>query len=136
MDAEPSLPALVKFETSEQQAWTNSTHTPKLILDEAKKRLDDGGWKVVRPALNLTVQAWMLRGFILSRIAGDHDGALYLYSRAIQMIELADEIWKDVKPMDKGTVFRQWFLRGAKALRLELYEKVGCDPFCFVFISL
>lgn len=71
--------------------------------------------------------SWILRAFLLDRVKRNPTAAVEWYTKAIEFLEHGREIWNDVPSNDRGTIFEESILRGAKALRLEPYMEVRCS---------
>lgn len=55
-----------------------------------------------------------------------HDpiNAVQWYDYAIDLIERGKKVWRNVPMIDRGVIFEETFIRGAKALRLECFMQV------------
>ncbi|KAG6820655.1 hypothetical protein H0H93_013506 [Arthromyces matolae] len=110
------------------KAWT--TGGPRLVKEEAVKRLKTLGWGAVRPALAVTVRAWIMRGYFQSSF--QQPGATTEYiSDALQILDWGSRLWKNVSKDDRGAIFEASFARGVKRLYLNLllqsYSNGKCD---------
>ncbi|KAI0688061.1 hypothetical protein C8T65DRAFT_675215 [Cerioporus squamosus] len=99
--------------------WTNSGS--RELMEVAPKRLATEGWDSVRPALSITVRAWIMRAFVEERFAGSCEIALELLTSAVEILRWGQTVWKDVRDGDKGAIFQPTFIRGVKCLRLNAY---------------
>ncbi|EIW64992.1 uncharacterized protein TRAVEDRAFT_68650 [Trametes versicolor FP-101664 SS1] len=119
----------LNFEMASTGAW--ATGDPKRVMEEAPKRLALRGWDSVRPALSVTVRAWIMQGFFKDHISNDFVTALDFYNTAIEVLQWGTALWRDVSTEWKGAIFQASFLRGVKCLRLDTLAKAHsrhCDP--------
>ncbi|KAG6874372.1 hypothetical protein C0995_015108 [Termitomyces sp. Mi166 len=108
------------LEARQYKGWT--TGGPKLIQDEAPKRLKTLGWGAVRPALAVTVRAWIMRGFL--QAAFQTPGATTeFFSDALQVLEWGSRLWKNVPKSDRGAIFEPSFIRGVKRLYCNFLQE-------------
>ncbi|KAH0591282.1 hypothetical protein H2248_001372 [Termitomyces sp. 'cryptogamus'] len=108
------------LEAQRYKAWT--TGGPTLIQDEAPKRLKKLGWGAVRPALAVTVRAWIMRGFLQSTFQTP-GASTEFFSDALRILEWGARIWKNVPTSDRGVIFEPSFIRGVKRLYLNLLQE-------------
>ncbi|KAH9846628.1 hypothetical protein C2E23DRAFT_890715 [Lenzites betulinus] len=107
----------VLFELSQTKAWSEGGS--RRVIAEAPVRLAAEGWDSLRPALSLTVRAWIMRAFIQSNVTNEPEAALDFYTSAIEVLQWGRSTWKDISSKDRGAIFQESFLRGIKCLRLE-----------------
>ncbi|OAX34055.1 TPR-like protein [Rhizopogon vinicolor AM-OR11-026] len=82
----------------------------KQVMFEATRRLKEKGWNDVRPALSVTVRAWIVRGSL--------DGGLRREPQA-----------GDVPKSDRGTISEDTFLTGLRGIYLKMFmEAYNTDP--------
>ncbi|RDB29131.1 Small glutamine-rich tetratricopeptide repeat-containing protein beta [Hypsizygus marmoreus] len=105
----------IELETAKTQAWDKAG--PKLVQQEALRRLEISGWDAVRPALSTTIRAWVLRGFIQSAVT--RVSAPEYYRDALDVLDWGSRVWKDVSHEVRGTIFDLTFIRGVRRLFLN-----------------
>ncbi|PPQ99536.1 hypothetical protein CVT24_005326 [Panaeolus cyanescens] len=120
----------IMFEVGRSGGWSNVG--PKVIMEDAPKRLRKGGWESVRPAISTTVRAWIVSGCLSSRMSNQSGPAYEFFSRAIELLEWGRIMWKDVSTEERGVVFERSFIRGIKRMKLEsmiaiLVSKENCS---------
>ncbi|KZT67604.1 hypothetical protein DAEQUDRAFT_383184 [Daedalea quercina L-15889] len=118
----------VNLEGSKSRAWP--ALSAQVVEEEALKRQQQEGWDAVRPAIELTVRAWILQGFVANRPNVDPKIALGHYDMALEVLDWGRTAsWKDVPVPMKGVVFEDYFVRSVRQLRLESLRAVcGADP--------
>ncbi|KAI0757372.1 hypothetical protein C8Q80DRAFT_1282310 [Daedaleopsis nitida] len=109
------------FEINYRRAWSNSG--AREVMVEAPKRLAAEGWDSVRPALSLTVRAWLMRAHFDIFLRNSIDVSLEFFTSALELLQWGSQYWKDVSFQDKGAIFQPTFIRAIKALRLDAYMK-------------
>lgn len=65
-----------------------------------------------------------MRGFMEEKFKNNIETALEFYTSALDVLQWGKELWKDVSFDDKGTVFRETFMRGVKCMRLDAFIAV------------
>ncbi|TDL21882.1 hypothetical protein BD410DRAFT_771211 [Rickenella mellea] len=109
----------VMFEAQVRNAWTDAG--PESVISEAQERLNTKGWDDVRPALSLTVRAWIFRAFLTSGLDQTHGPAVEFYQNAVDLLERGRKIWSNVPDDQRGAVFSETFVRGVKAQLVDCY---------------
>ncbi|TDL17198.1 hypothetical protein BD410DRAFT_730356 [Rickenella mellea] len=109
----------VLIENQARRAWLQ--HGPEEVMQLAQIRLREEGWKTTRPALSVTVRAWLMRGFLCNGLNQDYPTAMNWYSHAIHLLEHGQKVWRDTAYEDRGMVFTPTFLRGVRAAHLEAF---------------
>ncbi|KAM5532752.1 hypothetical protein V8D89_013549 [Ganoderma adspersum] len=109
----------IMFEMTQARAWGDSG--ARKVMEQIPARLRIGGWDAVRPAISITVRAWITRGFMEDKFKNNIETALEFYTSALDVLQWGKELWKDVSFDDKGAVFRETFMRGIKCMRLEAF---------------
>ncbi|KAG2346573.1 hypothetical protein BDR05DRAFT_959508 [Suillus weaverae] len=117
----------VTFEATARQAWhANGLET---IKEQAQKRLKEKGWNDVRPALSVTVRAWIMRSMLERHLRDKPEVGIQFLKQAIDLLEWGRNVWKNVKKTDRGTIFEDTFLRGVRSMHLEMFMDVyTTDP--------
>ncbi|KAG2128642.1 uncharacterized protein EDB93DRAFT_1184074 [Suillus bovinus] len=117
----------VKFEATARQAWHSDG--VETIKERAQKRLKEKGWSDVRPALSVTVRAWIMRGMLEGRMRDAPETGVQFLKRAIDLLEWGRNVWKNVPKDDRGAIFQDTFLRGVRSLHLKMFmDAYGTDP--------
>ncbi|KAG0697468.1 hypothetical protein DFH29DRAFT_856926 [Suillus ampliporus] len=117
----------VTFEATARRAW----HSDGLesVKELAQKRLKEKGWDDVRPALSVTVRAWIMRGVFESHLRNEPQAGVQFLKRAIDLLEWGRNIWKNVTKSDRGAIFQDTFLRGVRTMHLKMFMDAYCtDP--------
>ncbi|TBU64671.1 hypothetical protein BD310DRAFT_806101 [Dichomitus squalens] len=107
------------FELTQTRAWGD--RGARQIMEQIPGRLRSEGWDSVRPAIAVTVRAWIMRAFMEEKLKNSIEVALEFYTSALDLLQWGKELWKDVAFEDKGAVFRPTFIRGIKCLRLDAF---------------
>ncbi|KAJ7745661.1 hypothetical protein B0H16DRAFT_1726710 [Mycena metata] len=105
------------FEAQARRAWTEGG--PELVIREALARQRDEGWNSARPAVALTVRAWIMRGTFESGLSRNHHVAAELYKNALDVLHRLKEHWILESKENRGTVFEQSFILGVKHLYID-----------------
>ncbi|KIK02046.1 hypothetical protein K443DRAFT_6458 [Laccaria amethystina LaAM-08-1] len=113
----------VEFEANEVKAWIGSG--PKMVKEEAIKRLKREGWQSVRHALALTVRAWIMRAF-MEKSAGNHIVGSDFYRHALDVLEWGRQTWPNVPKAERGVIFELSFVRTVKKLCLGAMHQRLC----------
>ncbi|KJA14493.1 hypothetical protein HYPSUDRAFT_49121 [Hypholoma sublateritium FD-334 SS-4] len=106
----------VLFEVHYYKAWSRGG--PQVVKEEALKRLAQEGWASLRPALSITVRAWLMCGMMYNSF-GKHQAAVEYYTRAVEVLDWGQLMWRDVPAIDRGVIFEKTFIRGAKRMQLS-----------------
>ncbi|KAG2126940.1 hypothetical protein DEU56DRAFT_821582 [Suillus clintonianus] len=117
----------VTFEATARRAW----HSDGLetIKEQAQKRLKEKGWNDVRPALSVTVRAWIMRGTLDSHLRNEPQAGIQYLKRTIDLLEWGRSVWKNVIKTDRGMIFEDTFLRGVRSMHLKMFmDAYGTDP--------
>ena len=109
--------------------WTRENPTIDSLLLAAKARLQTEGWDSVRPALSITIRAWIMQGFISNKMEQCHNEAKNAswrpyYEKAIRFLEEGKKTWPNASPEDRGIVFENTFIRGVLNLQLMANHEV------------
>ncbi|KAH9474765.1 Small glutamine-rich tetratricopeptide repeat-containing protein 2 [Psilocybe cubensis] len=104
------------FEASAFNAWQDGG--AKVVKAEAPKRLKREGWSKLRPALSVTVRAWIIAGFVGGSI-GKYAAAMEYHSRALEVLEWGERTWQNVPFTERGVMFRKTFIRAVKRMKLS-----------------
>ena len=64
------------------------------------------------------------RGFLDIEVNKDYDSGLMMYDKALAIIEWGRREWKDATANERGVIFKDTFLRGARNIRLNAYKQV------------
>ncbi|KZT67606.1 hypothetical protein DAEQUDRAFT_766973 [Daedalea quercina L-15889] len=100
------------------RAWPD--HSAELIKAEALERQRQEGWDAVRPAIEITVRANIMAGFLADKFSKDPQSALEHYDVVMEILQWGRRtVWKNVSTEDKGEVFEDYFVTGLRRLRLE-----------------
>ncbi|KAG1791237.1 uncharacterized protein HD556DRAFT_1386844 [Suillus plorans] len=117
----------VKFEATARQAWHSDG--VENIKQLAQKRLKEKGWSDVRPALSVTVRAWIMRGMLDGHLRNKPDTGVQFLKRAVDLLEWGRNVWKNVHKDDRGAIFQDTFLRGVRSLHLKMFMNAySADP--------
>ncbi|OJA20368.1 hypothetical protein AZE42_09500 [Rhizopogon vesiculosus] len=119
----------VTFEATARQAW----HSEGLeaIKELAQKRLKEKGWNDVRPALSVTVRAWIMRGSLDGGLRREPQAGVQFLRRALDLLEWGRIIWKDVPKSERGTIFEDTFLTSLRGIYLNMFVEVGRESLFF-----
>ncbi|KAG1834673.1 hypothetical protein DFJ58DRAFT_719336 [Suillus subalutaceus] len=109
----------VTFEATARRAW--HSNGPEAIKELAQKRLKEKGWNDVRPALSVTVRAWITRSMLESHLRGGPDVGLQFLKRAVDLLEWGRNVWKNVANDDRGTIFQDTILRSVRSMHLRMF---------------
>ncbi|KAF9056034.1 hypothetical protein BJ165DRAFT_1521989 [Panaeolus papilionaceus] len=110
--------ALAMFEVQKFGAW--SKVGPKVVMEEAPKRLRKEGWNSVRPAISTTVRAWFMAGCLAFKMSRQLGAAYEYLFQTVQLLQWGQRLWHDIPTESKGVVFQQTFIRGVQRLKLEV----------------
>lgn len=115
----------VYFEVTARKAW--DSEGLEAIKELAQKRLKENGWDDVRPALAVTVRAWMMRGALEGGLREQPQAGVEYYRRALDLVEWGRTIWKDVPKASRGAIFEHSFLIGVGSLYLKMFMNAYSD---------
>ncbi|KAG2067570.1 hypothetical protein BDR04DRAFT_1026975 [Suillus decipiens] len=119
--------ALALFEVKVHKSW--SSDGLETIKEQSQKRLKEKGWDDVRPALSVTVRAWIMKGMLESSLKDGPQAGVHFLKRAIELLEWGRSVWKNVADKDRGTIFQDTFLRSVRTLHLNMYmDAYTTDP--------
>ncbi|KAJ7865640.1 hypothetical protein B0H14DRAFT_2734107 [Mycena olivaceomarginata] len=107
----------VSFEASAYNAWTEGG--PEVVIREALARQRKEGWQATRPALSVTVRAWIMRGIMEGGIYNRHDVAVEFFKNALHVIQTLREHWILESKDDRGIIFEKTFAFGIQRLYLD-----------------
>ncbi|KDN41912.1 hypothetical protein RSAG8_07129, partial [Rhizoctonia solani AG-8 WAC10335] len=116
-----------QYEAMEYNAWINQPDEAT-IMREIRERVATRGWDNVRPAVGLTVRAWIMHAFLLRSIP-DYNTAVQLLQKVQRFLTWGDHQWPDVPTSQRGVVFEHTFRRSVKRLYLHtLYQAIINNP--------
>ncbi|TDL17191.1 hypothetical protein BD410DRAFT_730338 [Rickenella mellea] len=102
------------------KAWLD--RGPEQVIELAKLRVLQKGWNNARPALSVTIRAWVMWGFFACRITHDYAAAVTWYDKAIELLDRGRRVWKDIPNEVRSMVFTDTFLRAVRSAHLEAYH--------------
>ncbi|KAG6813249.1 hypothetical protein H0H92_012886 [Tricholoma furcatifolium] len=105
------------LEAQHNNAWV--TGGPKLVQEQALKRLQTLGWTAVRPALSVTVRGWIMRGYLQATLRLPGSSTQFIFD-ALQVLTWGARTWKNVAKIDRGAIFEATFIRGVKRLYMNI----------------
>ncbi|KAJ8595201.1 hypothetical protein M405DRAFT_391681 [Rhizopogon salebrosus TDB-379] len=116
----------VMFEAAACQAWDEGLETIKELV---QKRLKEKGWNDVRPALSVTVRAWIMKASLKGGLGRQPQAGVQYFIRALDLLEWGRNIWKNVPKSDRGAIFEDTFITGVRGLYLKMFvEAYYTDP--------
>ncbi|KAF8602703.1 hypothetical protein BDV93DRAFT_474048 [Ceratobasidium sp. AG-I] len=116
-----------QYEAMEYGAWINQADEAT-IMREIRERVAIRGWDNVRPALDLTVRAWIMHAFLLRSIP-DYGTAVQLLQKVQRFLTWGEHQWPTVSAAERGVIFEPTFRRSVKRLYLHtLYQAVINNP--------
>ncbi|KAG7089030.1 hypothetical protein E1B28_010741 [Marasmius oreades] len=92
---------------------------PAQIISEANARLAKEGWDKVRPALSVTIRAFILYAFVEGKLLRNFTTEVQYLGRAIEVLERGQKEWEHVSFKDRGAIFRDTFKRGVDKLYMD-----------------
>ncbi|KAG2122778.1 hypothetical protein DEU56DRAFT_983975 [Suillus clintonianus] len=117
----------VMFEITARKAWDHEGL--ETVKELAQKRLKENGWDDVRPAMSVTVRAWIMRAAFEGGLRQEPQAGVEYYRRALDLVEWGRTIWKDVPKASRGAIFERSFLIGIRSLYLKmLMSAYTTDP--------
>lgn len=109
----------VYFEATTSKAWNSEGF--ETIKEFAQKRLKENGWDDVRPALAVTVRAWIMKAALEGGLREQPQAGVEYYRQALDLVEWGRTIWKDVPKSNRGAIFEHSFLIGIRSLYLKMF---------------
>ncbi|KAJ7270795.1 hypothetical protein C8J57DRAFT_292412 [Mycena rebaudengoi] len=117
----------VAFEAAATRAWVEGG--PEVVIKEALVRQRKEGWNSVRPAISVTVRAWMMRAVMESGMRQKHDVAVELFKRSLEVLRSLRESWLLVSKDNRGAVFEKTFIFGVQRLYIEaIMQSFALNP--------
>ncbi|KAG1724346.1 hypothetical protein EDB19DRAFT_1858604 [Suillus lakei] len=114
------------LEAMYRQAWDSVGL--EIAKEGAQTRLKEKGWDDVRPALSVTVRAWIMRG-VLDKLRGEPQAGIQFLKQAVDLLEWGRNIWKNVTNTDRGPIFEDTFVRGVRSMHLKMFrDAYNTDP--------
>lgn len=110
----------------EHNAWINQADE-SVIMREIRERVVTRGWNDVRPALDLTVRAWIMHAFLLRSIP-DYNTAVHLLQKVLRFLTWGDHEWPSVPLSERGVIFEHTFRRSVRRLYLHTLYQVSIFP--------
>ncbi|KAJ7238574.1 hypothetical protein B0H12DRAFT_1137244 [Mycena haematopus] len=107
----------VGFEAQAHRAWTEGG--PEVVIREALARQRKEGWNATRPALSLTVRAWIMRGIMDSHVLQRNVVGVEFYKNCLTVIRTLDEHWILESKENRGVIFEKTFMFGVQQLYLN-----------------
>ncbi|KAF7307345.1 TPR-REGION domain-containing protein [Mycena indigotica] len=104
------------IEVQASNGWTDSG--PKELMKEVPERLQNSSWDLVRPALAMTIRAWIWRAFLESKM-GMGTSADEFYKRVIEIIDWGRSTYAHVPKEERGAIFEATIVRSVRSLRLS-----------------
>ncbi|KAG1835305.1 hypothetical protein EV424DRAFT_365224 [Suillus variegatus] len=115
----------VYFEVTARKAW--DSEGLETVKELAQKRLKENGWDDVRPALAVTVRAWLMRAAFEGGLRDQPQAGVQYYRRALDLVEWGRTIWKDVPKSSRGAIFEHSFLIGIRSMYLKMFMNAYTD---------
>lgn len=115
----------VYFEITARKAW--NSEGLETIKEQAQKRLKESGWDDVRPALAVTVRAWIMRAAFEGGLRQKPQAGVEYYRRALDLVEWGRTIWKDAPKSSRGAIFEPSFLIGIRSLYIKMFMSAYTD---------
>lgn len=117
----------VLFEAKICKSW--GSDGLEIIKEQSQKRLKEKGWDDVRPALSMTVRAWIMISMLESSLKDGPQAGVHFLKRAIELLEWGRDVWKNVADKDRGTIFQDTFLRCVRTMHLSMFmDAYSTDP--------
>ncbi|KAK7016333.1 TPR-like protein [Favolaschia claudopus] len=107
----------IAFEATARRAWTDGG--PEVIVREALARQRTEGWDTTRPALSITIRAWIMRAILSSGIYRQHKVAVEFYRNCLTVIKTLRDHWILESSQDRGVIFDESFVFGIQGLYLD-----------------
>lgn len=115
----------VYFEVTARKAW--DSEGLETVKELAQKRLKENGWDDVRPALAVTVRAWIMRAALEGGLRDQPQAGVQYYRRALDLVEWGRTVWKDVPKSNRGVIFEHSFLIGIRSMYLKMFMNAYTD---------
>lgn len=115
----------VYFEVTARKAW--NSEGLETIKEQAQQRLKKSGWDDVRPALAVTVRAWIMRAAFEGGLRQKPQAGVEYYRRALDLVEWGRTVWKDVPKSSRGVIFEHSFLIGIRSLYIRMFMNAYTD---------
>ncbi|KAG1804702.1 uncharacterized protein HD556DRAFT_1225627 [Suillus plorans] len=115
----------VYFEVTARKGW--DSEGLETVKELAQKRLKENGWDDVRPALAVTVRAWIMRAAFEGGLRDQPQAGVQYYRRALDLVEWGRTIWKDVPKSSRGAIFEHSFLIGIRSMYLKMFMNAYTD---------
>ncbi|KAF7307346.1 TPR-REGION domain-containing protein [Mycena indigotica] len=112
----------IRAEVENSKGWPSSG--PTQIMQDIPRKLQESNWAAVRPAIAITIRAWIFRAFMNSNM-GQEAQADEFYKRAVDVIEWGRRKYPNVPREDRGSIFEATILRGVRTLRLQNILTIG-----------
>ncbi|KAJ7285309.1 hypothetical protein C8J57DRAFT_1217566 [Mycena rebaudengoi] len=122
----PDTDFISKYDEQGKQTWVEAG--PEVVINEALARQRTEGWNSVRPAISVTVRAWIMRGVIEGGMREKHDVAVELFKRSLEVLRSLSESWLLVSKDNRGAVFEKTFIFGVQRLCTEQSWRGQKDP--------
>lgn len=123
-----------QYEAMEYGAWINQADEA-IIMREIRERVTIRGWENVRPALDLTVRAWIMHAFLLRSIP-DYGTAVQLLQKVQRFLTWGEHQWPNVSAAERGVIFEPTFRRSVRRLYLHtLYQVRFSHSFATCFLT-
>ncbi|KAJ7285306.1 hypothetical protein C8J57DRAFT_1709540 [Mycena rebaudengoi] len=97
-------------ESATYRAWTDAG--PEMVINAALARQRTEGWAAVRPALSVTIRAWIMRGVMEGGLRQRYDVAKEFFKRSLEVLRSLRESWILVPTQDRGVIFQKSFVFG------------------------
>ncbi|KAI0735556.1 hypothetical protein C8Q76DRAFT_668229 [Earliella scabrosa] len=108
------------FELTAARAGDWADSGSKRVIEEFPARLNREGWDSARPALSISVRAWIMRAYLDANIKRSAETGLEFLKSALEVLAWGTERYRDVPNEDKGAIFQPTFIRGIKCMRLDM----------------
>jgi hypothetical protein len=116
----------------EHNAWINQADEAT-IMREIRERVANRGWNDVRPALDLTVRAWIMHAFLLRSIP-DYSTAVQLLQKVLRFLMWGDHQWPTIPTSERGIIFEPTFRRSVRRLYLHTLYQVSIIRVPFIMV--
>ncbi|KIJ67012.1 hypothetical protein HYDPIDRAFT_26421 [Hydnomerulius pinastri MD-312] len=100
----------IQFETQKWGAWPSET--VETVIQNAQERQKSQGWDDVRPALGMTVRAWIMHALFDTNLRRAHHVAVEFLKHSLEVMDWGRRCWKNVPDEDRGVIFDRTFVRG------------------------
>ncbi|KAK7016337.1 hypothetical protein R3P38DRAFT_2542174 [Favolaschia claudopus] len=106
-----------KQKAFQTKAWTEAG--PEIIIKEALERQRTQGWDATRPALSITIRAWIMRSMMALGLYQQHQVAVEFYRNSLTVIRTLRDHWILESKADRGVIFEKSFIFGIQGLYLD-----------------